>query len=89
MLSFLFLACELHATPISPSEILTKLKAFSKDYELPEHPNYVHFSSLQLHHLSQFHICPSAFCSQIIYIYDRTVMWENNFQANTEQSSDI
>lgn len=47
---------------------LTTLKAFRKEYELPESPNYVNFSSLLLHHLTQFQICPSALFSNIPYL---------------------
>lgn len=47
---------------------LTTLKAFRKECELPEPPNYVHFSSLLLHHLKQFQICPSALFSNILYL---------------------
>jgi hypothetical protein len=47
---------------------LTTLKAFRKEYELPEPPNYMYFSSLLLHRLTQFQIC-----SQIFYIYEGKV----------------
>jgi hypothetical protein len=52
LISHMRTACHANLTVLD----LTTLKAFRKMYELPEPPNYVHFSSLLLHHLTQFQI---------------------------------